>query len=898
MDIRNTFLEYFKNKAHLIMPSASLVPSNDTSVLLTTAGMQQFKPYYLGTQKPPGPRIATVQKCFRTSDIERVGTTEQHLTFFEMLGNFAFADYFKKEAVDFALEYLLDVLNISLEKLAVGVFAGDETIPEDVEAIKLWKGHGIKTNRIYKYGKSDNFWGPAGDTGPCGPCTEIYYDFGSNSGCGSNSCSPGCGCERYLEIWNLVFTQYNFNGKNYEELPNKNIDTGMGLERIAAVLLGDPSVFKTGLFMPVVKTIEKLSGAKLLSKNDESYDAHASRCIKIIADHSRAVAFLAADGVIPANESRGYILRRLLRRAVRFGRLLNIKDCFLNELAEIVIDNYGHFYPELEDKKDEIYRIIGQEEKKFLQTLKEGSKVLSLQVEKLKSSGGKYLEPSTAFKLYETYGFPVELTAEILNENGFELQIEKFDEYMAMHSEKSRKKTAFDKKIDTNLELYKRISKKTEVDFIGYQELRGAAVIMHLLKHKDENGAVPSGLLCKGDRGEIILDSTPFYAEKGGEIGDRGAIKSGESLFIVEDTQMPVEGLVVHRGWVKEGAFKVSDSINTEVDAQFRKSISSNHTSTHMLHWALRAVFGKNIEQAGSFVSDERLRFDYSIASAPVQDDFDRIERLINEKIQRNDIVRCFETTREYAQEIGAISLFNEKYGKFVRVVEIDDYSRELCGGIHVSRTGEIGLLKILSDSSIGAGTRRIEAITGTAAFNFLNSAYKMLKEISSGFDSDILDAKNRVDALRQTAEKLADDLGALQAKSVKNEIMADASNKVEKNGTQIIVYDFSKNPAVSGIDAKNMGIIGDELINEAKDKEVFILFVNIINSKPFILMLASKELARKGVNCSVIAKDAGKILKGGGGGKPEFAQVGGSDSQNLAQAILHIKDMVLKLAG
>ena len=555
MDIRNTFLKYFENKGHLIMPSASLVPSNDPSVLLTTAGMQQFKPYYLGTQRPPSPRIATVQKCFRTSDIERVGTTDQHLTFFEMLGNFAFGDYFKKEAVDFALEFLLDVLKLSIEKLAVGVFAGDDSIPVDEEAIKLWMDHGIKADRIYRYGKSDNFWGPAGDTGPCGPCTEVYYDFGRDCGCGRADCSPDCGCGRYLEIWNLVFTQYNFNGKNYEELPNKNIDTGMGLERIAAVLIGNQSVFKTGLFMPVVEKVEKLSGTRLLEKKDKGYDEHINRCIKIIADHSRAVVFLAADGVIPANESRGYILRRILRRAVRFGRLLNIKDYFLNEITEIIIEKYRSFYPELEEKKDEIFRIIGQEEKKFLQTLKDGSKVLSLQIKQLKSSGGKYLEPSTAFKLYETFGFPVELTTEILNENGIELDIKKFNDFMSMHSEKSRKKTSFDKKIDTNLELYKKISKEIEVEFSGYQEIKGTSVIMHILKYMDGHGAEPAGMLCSGDRGEIVLDITPFYAEKGGEIGDRGEIKSGEALFIIEDTQMPVEGLVVHSGRVVKRVF-------------------------------------------------------------------------------------------------------------------------------------------------------------------------------------------------------------------------------------------------------------------------------------------------------------------------------------------------------
>ncbi|MBN1298441.1 MAG: alanine--tRNA ligase, partial [Actinobacteria bacterium] len=612
----------------------------------------------------------------------------------------------------------------------------------------------------------------------------------------------------------------------------------------------------------------------------------------------RAIVFLAADGVIPSNESRGYILRRILRRAVRFGRLLSIKDYFLNDLTEIVIENYGKFYPEVLDKKEEICRIAGEEEKKFLQTLKEGSKVLFLQIEEMKKSSARYLEPSIAFKLYDTFGFPVELTMEILQENGFDLDIKQFNDFMTIHSEKSRKKTAFDKKIDLNLENYKMIAKNIEVEFFGYQHTAGNASIKYIFKYNDGNRAEPSEMICEGDMGEIILDNTPFYAEKGGEIGDRGLIKANGNLFNVEDTQMPVEGIIVHTGRVNKGVFKVSDYVNAEVDIQFRKNISKNHTSTHLLHWALRTIFNKAVVQAGSFVSDERFRFDYTISSAPGQEELEKIEKLINEKIQKNDIVRCFETTKEYAQEIGAISLFNEKYGKFVRVVEIDDYSRELCGGIHVARTGEIGLLKILSDSSIGANTRRIEAITGIAAFNYLNSSYRILKEISSGFDSDIFEVKDKIEALKQNAEKLAQDLTGMQARSVKNEIISDPSNTLNISSAKIIIYDFSKNPAVAGIDAKNMGIIGDELINDAPGKAVFILLSNIINSKPVILIFASKELTERGVNCSAIAKEAGKILKGGGGGKPEFAQIGGPETTNLEQAIDFIRDEVIKLAG
>ncbi|MCL4415862.1 MAG: alanine--tRNA ligase, partial [Actinobacteria bacterium] len=586
MDIRKTYLDYFVKKGHLQMPSAGLIPDDDPSVLLTTAGMQQFKPYYLGVKKPPKNRIVTVQKCFRTSDIDKVGYSDQHLTFFEMLGNFAFADYFKKEAINFAADFILNILKIPIEKLSVGVFAGEGEIPEDKEAIRLWVKHGIPEERIYKFGKSENFWGPAGDTGPCGPCTEIYYDFGKEYGCGDKNCSPLCECERFLEIWNLVFTQYNFTGNCYDELPNKNIDTGMGLERIEAVLEKNPSVFETVLFKDIVSRIENISGKKLTIKKDKNFNPEINKCIKIIADHSRAVNFLISDGVVPSNEGRGYILRRIIRRAIRFGRLLGINGQFLNDIGEAVIQNYSSNYPELKEKREMEIRIINDEEKRFSITLKEGTKILSQKIEELQALGSKYLDAELAFRLYETYGFPIELTVEILKENNLNIDMQKFNEFMKGHSVKSKNKTSFDKKIDKNLDLYKQFVNQFEVNFTGYQENKSSSKIMGIIKYNkidrtngssgksapvstDNTGSsgVLTNTLSKGQEGEIILKSTPFYGEKGGEIGDRGFIRNKitSSLFIVEDCKIPLEGIIIHKGIVKEGKFNVNDEITARL---------------------------------------------------------------------------------------------------------------------------------------------------------------------------------------------------------------------------------------------------------------------------------------------------------------------------------------------
>ncbi len=893
MEIREKFLNYFKSKGHLVLPSSNLIPDDDPSVLLTTAGMQPFKPYYLGIKKPPSTRIATVQKCFRTSDIESVGYTQRHLTFFEMLGNFSFGDYFKEEAIQFALDFLLNVLGLDIKNLQVAVFKGEGKLPRDQEAIDYWKQNGIPQNKIYEFGKSENFWGPAGETGPCGPCTEIYYDFGEKVGCRRADCSPECECGRFLEIWNLVFTQYNFDGTDYVELPSKNIDTGMGLERIEAVLGGDPSVFKTNLFGDIVSTIKELAPPK----NSPVKATEYKRAIRIMADHARAIYFLITDGVIPSNEGRGYILRRIIRRATRFGRLVGIKHTFLNELGEKVIDNYFKAYPQLKEGKNFAFRIVGDEEKKFSKTLEEGSKALSSAITGLKQENNNYIDPKDAFRLYETYGFPVELTQEILKEHGLKLDMSGFNKYMQEHVRKSRKKSAFDKKIDKKIDVYRELAKKLNIDFVGYHNLEANTEVEQILGYGKAGGVSATDYLSENQEGEIILKSTPFYAEKGGQIGDQGSITLNGSIFNVTDTQMPVEGVTVHKGRMAAGQIKNGDKVRAIVDKEMRKNTSKNHTATHLLHWALKAVLGKEVNQQGSLVHSKRFRFDYISYEAPKMSDMERIENIVNQKIQNDDVVRVFETTKTYAQEIGALALFDEKYGDFVRVIEINNYSRELCGGTHIKRTGEIGLFKIISESSIGANTRRIEAVTGMHAFKYLNERLKKYGKIISELGTE-KDALENIRELKKTNQNLIEKLGNITIKEARDEILSKFNYDKNSNKLKIFYHDFSKSIHSSGLDAESLALLGDQIRDMYSQKLSFIALGNTINKKPLLVVQATPDLVKQNIHCGKIARDAGKILGGGGGGKPDFAQSGGSKPQFMSQALEMLKDKIEKLCG
>ncbi|MHB1345948.1 MAG: alanine--tRNA ligase [Candidatus Humimicrobiaceae bacterium] len=880
-------MEFFKSNDHLILPSSGLIPDNDSSVLLTTAGMQQFKPYYLGVKKPPYPRIATVQKCFRTSDIERIGDTERHLTFFEMLGNFAFADYFKKEAIRFALDFLLNILKIPENKLYFTVFGGNGELSVDEDARKHWISNGIKSERIYDFGMKDNFWGPAGTTGPCGPSTEIYYDFGRNYGCGNPSCNPNCDCGRYIEIWNLVFTQYNFDGKNYKDLPNKNIDTGMGLERIYAAVSNSNSVYKTPLFAEILGKLKEITGKELKIEVESDEDINNGKALKIISDHSRSIYFLISDGVTPSNEGRGYILRRIIRRAIRFGRVLGIEDYFLNKIGDVITEQYKTAYPELLEKKEFAFHIVSDEEKRFSNTLREGSKLLYANIADLKKKSEKFLEPNDAFRLYETYGFPVELTKEILVENNLSIDLEKINLLMKKHIEDSKEKTVFDKKLIDNIDEYKAFSKEIASDFLGYEKTETSSKIIKILKNEN-NKKIEYDELIEGDHGEIILNKTPFYGEKGGEIGDRGLIASEDgngSIFAVEDTRIPVEGLFTHIGFVKKGKFKLDEAVRAKVDIAFRKAISKNHTATHLLHWALRSLYGKEATQAGSFVNDSRIRFDYNFFGEPENEMILKLENLINKKIQDNDIVKIFETTKEYAQEIGAIALFEEKYGKFVRVVEIDDYSRELCGGIHVKHTGEIGLFKITQDSGIGSNLRRIEAVTGFAALNYLNERSSIVDETSEYLGVSDTEIIPNLLNLKTSIENLNSKLETLTIKIAKNDVLNKYSLSLKPEELKIILFDFSNLEYHENLTAKTIGILSDEIKDHFKNTNIFISMANSIGTKPVMIFNSSNDLVKKGINCSAIAKEVGKIIGGGGGGKPDFAQSGGSDPKLIEES-------------
>jgi len=885
MDIRSEFLKYFEKKGHLIMPSSSLIPQNDPSVLLTTAGMQQFKPYYLGTEEPPETRISTVQKCFRTSDIDSVGYTERHLTFFEMLGNFSFGDYFKKEAIGFAIDFCANMLKLPREKLFVAVFSGDKDIPADEESIQYWIENGIARDRIYKLGKEENFWGPAGTTGPCGPCTEIYYDYGPDTGCGSKDCDPSCECGRFLEVWNLVFTQYNFDGKKYTELPKKNIDTGMGLERIVAVLEGRTSVFKTSLFNPILDKIYEMTGEKLKETGKDGNSEEVNRALRILADHSRAIYFLLADGVTPSNEGRGYILRRIIRRAIRFGKKLGIEDFFLNQVGEVVVSKYSGHYGELLKKKDLAFDIVMDEEKRFTRTLTEGSVILDNMISTAKEKKSSSLDPQEAFRLYETYGFPVELTMEILKEEDLDLDLDGYGKYFKEHIEKSRKKTSFDKKIDKNLPIYKKIGKGGKNEFLGYEKEELQTVVESIIKLSDNGLGEAVEELSAGEKGEIILKSTVFYGERGGQSGDKGIIRSAGGIFIVNDTQVPLNDIYLHRGFIKEGKIRCGDRVDIEIDHNMRNNTRKNHTSTHLLHWALRNLLGDQVKQSGSMVTDSRLRFDYTIFDPLTEDQLRKIEKMVNLKIMKDDPVRCFETTMDYARELDAIALFDEKYGKFVRVVEIDDYNRELCGGTHAGRTGEIGLFRIISDSSIGANLRRIEAVTGIHAYEMVAQGQDRLKEISSKLEVTEEKAVEAVSSLKQENLELRANLENLRTGAVIDKILKRLDKLKTEDGCNIIDLNLNKLDIPDDIPIKDMGVITDRIKEACGNKKTFIALGSIFKNKPVLVLACTPDISGS-IHCGKMAKEAGRIIKGGGGGRPDFAQLGGSDKDSLDKAI------------
>ena len=875
-EIREKFLKFFESKGHKIIPSASLVPA-DPSILLTIAGMVPFKPIFLGQVKSSLKRATTCQKCIRTTDIENVGRTARHHTFFEMLGNFSFGDYFKKEAIQWGWEFFTEVIGFPEEKLWISIYKDDN------ESFDIWHNLiGLPEKRIVRLGEKDNFW-KVGPTGPCGPCSEIYIDLGEERASKEGG-GVGVDGERYLELWNLVFMQYNRNEDgSLTPLPKKNIDTGLGLERIASVLQKVNTDFETDLFLPVINFIAQNAGIKY--KENEKKDL----ALKVIADHIRALVFMIADGIIPANEGRGYVLRMLLRRAFRYGKWINFNQPFLYEIAPMVIDLMKEVYPEAVKGKNRICQIIIAEEKRFQETLNVGIQILDVMKAELIQKNKNKLSGKDAFKLYDTYGFPLELTKDVLREDGFEIEEKDFEDEMKIQRERSRKfwvEAKIGVKNDkVKQKLYEDILKEYgETEFIGYDFEEAKSKIIAIIK---DDKLVEEAVA--GDKCEIIIERTPFYAEKGGQMGDYGAIISSSQkdlLITVLDTQNPIEGLVVHSVIINKGKIRVNNEIIARVDLIRRTAIARNHTSTHLLHRALTEVLGSHVKQSGSAVNDHHLRFDFNHFAPLTKDELDKIEDLVNEKVLDDLKVETKFTTFDKAKEMGAIALFGEKYGEQVRVVKIGEFSLELCGGTHVNYTSNIGLFKILNEQGIGSSLRRVEAVTGEKALKYVKEREEIINEISDKLQIAPPEILLKIDQIISDVNNLKKEIKLTQSKLARYEIDRLISKRRESKGINIISV---KVDALDINDLRNWG----DLIKEKIKSGVIVLGIELNQNKVGLLAMVTEDLVSKGFDAGNIIRAIAPIVNGRGGGKKTMAQAGGSKVDKLNQALEKVYEII-----
>ena len=863
-EIRQKYLDFFKERGHLVLPSASLIPHDDPTLLLIGAGMAPFKPYFTGKVKPPATRITTCQKCVRTGDIENVGRTARHHTYFEMLGNFSFGDYFKKEVIPWAWEFLTKVLELPADKLWITVY------PKDQEAYDLWHDVcGVPAERIVKL--EDNWWEIASG-GPCGPDSEIHIDLGEERGCGSPDCGPGCDCGRFLELWNLVFTQYNKEADgSYTPLQHKNIDTGLGLERVASVLQEKPSNFETDLIFPIIEYACKVSG--------KTYNADPKDDIslKVIADHARSVTFMIGDGILPSNEGRGYILRRVLRRAIRHGRLLGIRKEFLVGAADLVIDMYGDHYTDLREKKSYIEKVIAMEENSFLQTLEQGTDLLNQKIDAMRKAGSTVLNGEDAFQLYDTFGFPWELTEEILEEQGFTMDKEGFEK--AMEAQRERARAARNDKEGKPV-LYE--TRHLKLGNLTVDEASKNGKVAAIFPAHDTQ---PIQNAKSGDELAVILTNTAFHAEGGGQLGDTGRLVSDKGIFNVTDTKKLPDGYTIQLGTLEQGTLAVGDEVEFEVNLKRRGDIARNHTATHLLHAALKQVLGSHVNQAGSYVGPDRLRFDFSHFSPLTEEELAQVEDIVNEKILDAVDVEISQQDLEKAKEMGAMALFGEKYGKIVRVVNVPGYSMELCGGVHVSNTSHIGLFKILSESSVGAGVRRIEAVTGRGALAYTRELENLIGEASAAVKGRPNNLVTRINALQEDlraekhrADEMEKKLVAAQAASV----TADAK---EVKGVPFLAQEVK----VQDVDALRK--MGDTLRD--KTGGVVVLAAPMSADKVNILVMASKEAVQKGIHAGKIAKGVAQAMRGNGGGRPDMAQAGGKDASKVQAGLAKALELV-----
>ncbi len=911
--IRDSFLQFFESKGHQQMPSASLIPAGDPTLLFTSAGMVPFKPFFMGEQTPPSRRLTSSQKSFRTTDIDEVGD-HKHLTFFEMLGNFSIGDYFKEGAVGFAWELVTQLFGLSPERLYVTIHLDDE------EAFAIWRDLiGVPVERIYRYGDKDNWWGPAGTEGPTGPCSEIHYDGGTEKGCHGGrmvevdiltaqlreerdgaaprevpGCHPNCDCERFVELWNLVFMQfYQDPERNRTPLPAPSVDTGMGLERAAVILQGKSNIYETDLFTSIIARVAALTGREYGVNTDTDF------AMRVVAEHARAAAFLIGDGVVPGNEGRGYVLRRVIRRAIRYGRRMGLTGPFLGEVVEEVIPRFQSVYRELSQNRDFIFRVVNLEEERFAEAFGRGNEIL-LDMINAQGSNGK-VAPEAAqisgrdtFVLYDTYGFPPELTAEIAREHGLGVDLDGFEREMERQREQSRSGRHFEGSMEM-LTAYENLG-AGRTDFVGYGLTEHESVVAALLVD-----GVSAGHAIQGQQAEVVISHTPFYAEGGGQLGDRGLIRGPNGLFRVEDTQSPVAGLIVQKGVVEEGHIAVGDPVASAVDAARRLDSSRNHSGTHILHAALRATLGPHVRQAGSLVAPERLRFDFSHVGRLNPDELLAVQSLANENVRANLLVSAHETSYADAVRQGALAFFGDRYGDVVRVVtmaedsvgplsagpfsSVGPFSMEVCGGTHVAATGQVGTLLVLGESGIGGGMRRIEALTGRAAEALFVEQSALLDGLSRRLQTPVADLESRLDSYMQETDDLRRRLASMERSLLRSEAEALLQRVTDVDGVRVVTGRTSANSA------DGMREMGDFLRD--KLSSCVVTLGALSEGSPVLVTMVTPDLVERGLNAGNIARDAAKLMGGGGGGRPEMAQAGGRQPEKLEDALAAVPNLV-----
>ncbi len=867
-ELRRMFLEFFESKDHLKMKSFSLVPHNDKSLLLINSGMAPLKPYFTGAEIPPRRRVTTCQKCIRTGDIENVGKTARHGTFFEMLGNFSFGDYFKNEAIAWSWEFLTEVVGLDPDRLYPSVYL------EDDEAFDIWNQKiGIPKERIFRFGKEDNFWEHG--AGPCGPCSEIYYDRGEAYGCGKPDCTVGCDCDRYMEVWNNVFTQFDNDGNNhYTELTQKNIDTGMGLERLAVAVQNVDSIFDVDTVRALRDKVCEYACCEY--KKEEEKDVS----IRLITDHIRSATFMISDGIMPENVGRGYVLRRLIRRAARHGRLLGIQGKFLAKLSETVIEGSRDGYPELEEKKEFIFKVLTQEEDKFNKTIDQGLVILSEMEDAMKAAGKKTLPGADAFKLYDTYGFPLDLTKEILEEKGYDIDEEGFKACMEAQRKQAQESHEVTNYMGADATVYDEIDPSVTTEFVGYDRLEGESNVTVLTTGQELTEA-----LTEGQVGTIFVENSPFYATMGGQQGDKGEILCGGARFLVEDTIKLLGGKVGHVGRLTEGMIKVGDHVTLKVDASGRADTCKNHSATHLLQKALKLVLGNHVEQKGSLVTPDRLRFDFAHFQQMTQEELVKVEAMVNEEIQASLPVVTEVMDLEAAKKSGAMALFDEKYSENVRVVSMGDFSKELCGGTHVANTSAITAFKIVSESGIAAGVRRIEALTGAGVFAYykeqeakLSEAAKLLKTTPASVTEKIRHLLTEMKAMQSENE-------ALKSKAAKD-ALGDVMDQVrEIKGVKVLA---SK---IEGVDMNGLRDLGDQL--KEKLGEGVVLLASVTDGKVSLMATATDGAIKAGAHAGNLIKAVASIVGGGGGGRPNMAQAGGKNPAGVDEAIAKAAEVI-----